>query len=140
MPQYLLIGASEILLAVTSLEFFYAEAPTTVRGVSAGLNLLTTALGSWMTVPLLTLVGTPMIRCAVLSITVRMVLLRLAKGIDLPSFGEIFHARGLGCLLTDEKNGGGISVCGTIEATATRCVYSLCPARALLLFVRCARC
>ncbi|CAN0027902.1 unnamed protein product, partial [Hapterophycus canaliculatus] len=56
-PQYLLIGTSEILSAVTSLEFFYAEAPTTVRGVSAGLNLLTTALGSWMTVPLLTLVN-----------------------------------------------------------------------------------
>lgn len=43
-------------MAVTSLEFFYAEAPSTVRGVSAGLNLLTTALGSWITVPLLTLV------------------------------------------------------------------------------------
>ncbi|CAN0368921.1 unnamed protein product, partial [Ectocarpus sp. 13 AM-2016] len=55
-PQYLLIGTSEILSAVTSLEFFYAEAPTTVRGVSAGLNLLTTALGSWITVPLLSLV------------------------------------------------------------------------------------
>lgn len=58
MPQYLLIGTSEILSAVTSLEFFYAEAPTTVRGVSAGLNLLTTALGSWMTVPIITLVST----------------------------------------------------------------------------------
>ncbi|CAM9302016.1 unnamed protein product [Ectocarpus sp. 6 AP-2014] len=56
-PQYLLIGTSEILSAVTSLEFFYAEAPTTVRGVSAGLNLLTTALGSWITVPLLSLVS-----------------------------------------------------------------------------------
>eukprot|EP00752_Nemacystus_decipiens_P007795 g6962.t1 len=56
-PQYLLIGSSEILSAVTSLEFFYAEAPTTVRGVSAGLNLLTTALGSWMTVPILSLVN-----------------------------------------------------------------------------------
>lgn len=41
---------------MTSLEFFYAEAPSNMRGVSAGLNLLTTALGSWITVPLLGLV------------------------------------------------------------------------------------
>lgn len=68
-PQYLLIGTSEILSAVTSLEFFYAEAPTTVRGVSAGLNLLTTALGSWMTVPLLTLVSIVIVlRMCVISI------------------------------------------------------------------------
>lgn len=56
-PQFILIGASEILSSVTSLEFFYAEAPHTMRGVSAGLNLLTTALGSWLTVPLLRLVS-----------------------------------------------------------------------------------
>lgn len=55
-PQFLLIGTSEILSSVTSLEFFYAEAPSTMRGVSAGLNLLTTALGSWITMPLLGLV------------------------------------------------------------------------------------
>lgn len=56
-PQFLLIGASEILSSATSLEFYYEEAPPTMRGVSAGLNLLTTALGSWITVPLLKLVG-----------------------------------------------------------------------------------
>ncbi|CAM9778944.1 unnamed protein product, partial [Discosporangium mesarthrocarpum] len=56
-PQFLLIGASEILSSVTSIEFFYSEAPSTMRGVSAGLNLLTTALGAWATVPLLKLVS-----------------------------------------------------------------------------------
>lgn len=33
-PQFILVGTSEILAYATALEFFYSEAPTSMRSVS----------------------------------------------------------------------------------------------------------
>lgn len=51
-PQFVLIGVAEIFASITSLEFFYSQAPQQMRSVSQALNLLTSALGSWITIPL----------------------------------------------------------------------------------------
>lgn len=56
-PQFCLIGVAEILTAITALEFFYSQAPTAMRSVSQSLNLATTALGSFLVIPLLLLVN-----------------------------------------------------------------------------------
>jgi peptide/histidine transporter 3/4 len=51
------VGASEILAAITSLEFFYSQAPISMRSVSQSLNLFTNALGSFLVIPVLLLVN-----------------------------------------------------------------------------------
>lgn len=56
-PQFVLIGISEIFASITSLEFFYSQAPHSMRSVSQALNLFTNALGSWLTIPLTLLVN-----------------------------------------------------------------------------------
>jgi len=56
-PQFLLIGVAEILASISSLEFFYGQSPASMRSVSQAVNLFTTALGSWMTIPLLYIVN-----------------------------------------------------------------------------------
>eukprot|EP01038_Epipyxis_sp_PR26KG_P011667 gene11667-15622_t len=56
-PQFALIGISEILASITSLEFFYSQAPLAMRSVSQSLNLATTAVGSFLIIPLLLLVN-----------------------------------------------------------------------------------
>lgn len=56
-PQFVLVGISEIFAMITSLEFFYAEAPMSMRSVSQALNLFTNAIGSWLTIPLTLLVN-----------------------------------------------------------------------------------
>mmetsp|Transcript_53490 Transcript_53490/g.93341 ORF Transcript_53490/g.93341 Transcript_53490/m.93341 type:complete len:657 (-) Transcript_53490:348-2318(-) len=55
--QFSLVGASEILAAITSLEFFYSQAPTSMRSVTQSLNLFTNALGSFSVIPLLLIVN-----------------------------------------------------------------------------------
>jgi hypothetical protein len=55
--QFSLVGASEILAAITSLEFFYSQAPISMRSVSQSLNLFTNALGSFLVIPVLLLVN-----------------------------------------------------------------------------------
>lgn len=49
-PQFVLLGLSEVLAAVSALELFYIRAPTGMRSVCAALSLLSTALGTWMIV------------------------------------------------------------------------------------------
>ncbi len=56
-PQFVLIGISEIFASITSLEFFYSQAPSRMRSVSQASNLFTNALGSWLTIPLTILVN-----------------------------------------------------------------------------------
>ena len=74
-PQFVVIGLSEIFASITSLEFFYSQAPSRMRSVSAACNLFTNALGkrvalvfvilvimfscegSWLTIPLTLLVN-----------------------------------------------------------------------------------
>jgi hypothetical protein len=55
--QFSLVGASEILAAITSLEFFYSQAPLSMRSVAQSLNLFTNALGSFLVIPLLLMVN-----------------------------------------------------------------------------------
>jgi hypothetical protein len=56
-PQFILIGISEILASITSLEFFYSQSPTAMRSVMQSFNLLTFALGSFILIPLIYLVN-----------------------------------------------------------------------------------
>ncbi len=55
--QFLLIGTSEILASITSLEFFYSQAPSATRIVTQSLNLATSAVGSFVVIPLLYIVN-----------------------------------------------------------------------------------
>ena len=45
-PAFLFMGAGELLGSIAAMEFFYAEAPDSMRGVCQAINLLTSALGS----------------------------------------------------------------------------------------------
>lgn len=56
-PLFVIIGISEIFASITSLEFFYSQAPSRMRSVSQASNLFTNALGSWLTIPLTILVN-----------------------------------------------------------------------------------
>lgn len=56
-PQFALIGVSEILASITALEFFYSQAPTCMRSVSQALNISTAAVGTWLTIPLILIVN-----------------------------------------------------------------------------------
>lgn len=56
-PQYTLVGISEVLASVTALEFFYTQAPDSMKSVCAALNLVTTALGQWLMAVLVPLVN-----------------------------------------------------------------------------------
>lgn len=56
-PQFVIIGVSEIFASITSLEFFYSQAPRRMRSVSQASNLFTNAMGSWLTIPLTILVN-----------------------------------------------------------------------------------
>lgn len=57
MPLFVLVGISEIFASITSLEFFYSQAPSEMRSVSQACNLFTNAIGSWLTIPLTILVN-----------------------------------------------------------------------------------
>jgi solute carrier family 15 (peptide/histidine transporter), member 3/4 len=56
-PQFMLVGMSEILASVTGLEFFFSQAPKSMRSFTAALNLFATSLGSWMCIPIIYLVN-----------------------------------------------------------------------------------
>ncbi|KDD71865.1 hypothetical protein H632_c4265p0, partial [Helicosporidium sp. ATCC 50920] len=47
-PQYLLIGLSEVFTSVGQLEFFYDQAPDVMRSCSMALQLLSVAVGSYL--------------------------------------------------------------------------------------------
>lgn len=56
-PQFMLIGIAEIFSSISSLEFFYSQAPSSMRSVTQSVNLFTTALGTWMVIPLIYIVN-----------------------------------------------------------------------------------
>nr|CAB3450777.1 unnamed protein product [Digitaria exilis] len=47
-PQYFLLAGAEVFCYITQLEFFYAEAPDTMKSTCTSLALLTIALGSYL--------------------------------------------------------------------------------------------
>ena len=47
-PQYLLIGASEIFTSIGQMEFFYDQAPDVMRSCSMALQLLSVCIGSYL--------------------------------------------------------------------------------------------
>ncbi|CAG9466836.1 unnamed protein product [Pedinophyceae sp. YPF-701] len=47
-PMYLLVGLTEVLTAIGQMEFFYEEAPAVMRSCMMALELLSTALGSYL--------------------------------------------------------------------------------------------
>jgi len=47
-PQYCLVGTSEVLAAVAQLDWFYSEAPATMRSCGMALQLLSVALGGYL--------------------------------------------------------------------------------------------
>ena len=50
LPQYLVISVCEVLFSITSVEFAYSQAPTTMKSVLQSLYLMTTAVGNLITV------------------------------------------------------------------------------------------
>ncbi|KAJ7543080.1 hypothetical protein O6H91_09G024300 [Diphasiastrum complanatum] len=55
-PQYFLIGASEIFTFIGQLEFFYDQAPDGMRSLMSALSLATVSLGSYLSTLLVTIV------------------------------------------------------------------------------------
>ncbi|GAA0155637.1 transporter [Lithospermum erythrorhizon] len=55
-PQYFLVGASEVFTFIGQLEFFYDQSPDAMRSLSSALNLLTTCLGNYLSSFILTVV------------------------------------------------------------------------------------
>mmetsp|Transcript_1730 Transcript_1730/g.4193 ORF Transcript_1730/g.4193 Transcript_1730/m.4193 type:complete len:619 (+) Transcript_1730:110-1966(+) len=47
-PQYMLIGASEVFCMVGQLEFFYDQAPDVMRSMAMAMQLLSISLGSYL--------------------------------------------------------------------------------------------
>jgi peptide/histidine transporter 3/4 len=56
-PQFVLVGISEILASVSALDFFYTQSPENLRSAVAAMNLLTAGLGQWITALLIPLVN-----------------------------------------------------------------------------------
>ena len=56
-PQYVLSGCAEVLTTVTSREFAYTEAPSSMQGVVMGVNFVSVGLGGFLGSLLVTIVG-----------------------------------------------------------------------------------
>jgi solute carrier family 15 (peptide/histidine transporter), member 3/4 len=56
-PQYFLVGASVVFACVGQTEFFYNEAPESMRSLCSALALLTVALGSYLSSFVVTVVA-----------------------------------------------------------------------------------
>jgi peptide/histidine transporter 3/4 len=47
-PQYILVGASEVFASVGTMEFFYDKAPRSMRSCASALQLLSVCIGSYL--------------------------------------------------------------------------------------------
>jgi hypothetical protein len=56
-PQFFLVGVAEILTAISAINFFYEQVPSTMRSVSQSFNLVTSALGMFLAIPILFIVN-----------------------------------------------------------------------------------
>ncbi|ETO06419.1 hypothetical protein RFI_30977 [Reticulomyxa filosa] len=56
-PQFALIGASEVLASITGLEFFFSQSPVQMRSVMMSFYLVTVGVASWMTGILIAMVN-----------------------------------------------------------------------------------
>uniref|UniRef100_A0ACD5WAG9 Uncharacterized protein n=1 Tax=Avena sativa TaxID=4498 RepID=A0ACD5WAG9_AVESA len=56
-PQYFLVGAAEVFTFIGALEFFYDQSPDAMRSLCSALQLLTTALGNYLSAFILTMVA-----------------------------------------------------------------------------------
>lgn len=56
LPQYMLMGASEVFISVGQCEFFYDQVPDSMRSVGAALYLSTVAIGSFVSSLLVSIV------------------------------------------------------------------------------------
>ena len=55
-PQYFIIGCAEVFIFIGQIEFFYEQAPDSIRSLCAALSLTTTALGNYLSSFLVTIV------------------------------------------------------------------------------------
>ncbi|KAK1396646.1 putative peptide-transporting ATPase [Heracleum sosnowskyi] len=55
-PQYFIMGCAEVFSQIGQMEFFYDQAPDSMRSIGAALSLSTTALGCYMSSFLVTVV------------------------------------------------------------------------------------
>ncbi|XP_047335281.1 protein NRT1/ PTR FAMILY 8.1-like [Impatiens glandulifera] len=55
-PQYFLVGCSEVFTFIGQLEFYYDQAPDAMRSMCSALSLTTTALGNYLSTFLVTVV------------------------------------------------------------------------------------
>ncbi|VVA98750.1 unnamed protein product [Arabis nemorensis] len=56
-PQYMLMGLAEVFFFIGQLEFFYEQSPDGMRSLCSALALLTSAIGSYLSSMILTLVA-----------------------------------------------------------------------------------
>lgn len=56
-PQYILMGIAEVFFFIGRLEFFYEQSPDAMRSLCSALSLLNTAVGSYLSSLILTLVA-----------------------------------------------------------------------------------
>ncbi|RLN17709.1 protein NRT1/ PTR FAMILY 8.3-like [Panicum miliaceum] len=56
-PQYFLVGLSEVFTFIGALEFFYDQSPDAMRSLCSALQLLTTAFGNYLSTFILTMVA-----------------------------------------------------------------------------------
>ncbi|KAK7305348.1 hypothetical protein VNO77_43253 [Canavalia gladiata] len=55
-PQYLILGCAEVFMFIGQLEFFYEQAPDAMRSLCSALQLVTIALGQYLSSMLVTIV------------------------------------------------------------------------------------
>ncbi|WVZ67781.1 hypothetical protein U9M48_016818 [Paspalum notatum var. saurae] len=56
-PQYVVVGASEVFTFIGQMEFFYDQAPDAMRSLCSGLSMTSFALGNYVSTALVTVVA-----------------------------------------------------------------------------------